>query len=367
LFGRTLIKLYAQDMGFDATNVVVFSTNAEGLEYKPGRLRDLQAHVLAELQALPGVESATVSGMPPVSGGAWGQGFLVEGGPNDDKVSSLINSVGPEFFKTLRSPLLVGREFNVRDTTASPRVAIVNDAFAKKYFQDRSPLGRWLAFREKPEQRYEIVGVVQGYKYMSLRRPERQTVYLSAAQIPERGVEANMYSVRTNASMAAVAPAIEAILKRFDKTLRPVDLSSLETHVAKSVLSERMLGTLGAFFGGLALLLGTIGIYGVMAFQVARRRREIGIRMALGADARSVIGMILSQTARLTLLGCAIGVAGGLALTGVAKNILYGVDPKDPATFGAAIVVLVLVALGAAYLPGRSASRTNPVETLRAE
>jgi len=369
LFGQTLVKLYGQDLGFDKNGVVVFSTNAEGLEFPRERIRQLQTKMLAELTALPGVASATVSGMPPISRGSWGQGFIVEGGPPADKnmVSSLINSVGPDFFKTLRSPILLGREFNARDTAASPRVAIVNDAFAKYYFQDRPALGRWIAIGGKPDERYEIVGVVQGYKYNSLRRGFSRTVYLPAAQIPMGGVDANLYSVRTTASMAAVAPAIEAMLKRFDKTLRPVDLSGLETHVAKSVLSERMLGTLGAFFGGLALLLGTIGIYGVMAFQVARRRREIGIRMALGADARSVVGMILGQTARLTLLGCAIGVAGGLALTGVAKGILYGVDPKDPATFAAAILVLVLVALGAAYVPGRSAARTNPVETLRTD
>jgi ABC-type antimicrobial peptide transport system permease subunit len=142
---------------------------------------------------------------------------------------------------------------------------------------------------------------------------------------------------------------------------------SLENHMAKSVLQERMLATLAVFFGGLALLLGAIGSYGVMAFQVARRRREIGIRMALGAEPRGVVAMILNQAARLTLLGCAIGVAGGLALARVTQGILYEVRANDPATFGAAMTVVVLVALAAAYLPARSAARINPVETLKVE
>jgi len=139
----------------------------------------------------------------------------------------------------------------------------------------------------------------------------------------------------------------------------------MENHVAQSLLRERLLATLGSFFGGLALLLGAVGIYGVMAYQVARRRKEIGIRMALGADAGSVIGMVLGQTMRLTLLGCAIGALSGLAVSRAAEGILYGVRANDPTTYVAAIAVLLLIALIAAYLPGRRAARTNPLETLR--
>jgi len=165
--------------------------------------------------------------------------------------------------------------------------------------------------------------------------------------------------------MAPALSAIQETLAHEDKELRPVRLVSLEDHVAQSLLQERMLAILAGFFGGLALLLAAVGIYGVMAFQVARRRREIGIRMALGADAGSVIGMVLGQTARLTLAGCGIGALGGLALTRVAEGTLYGVRPDDPLTFVGAIAVLLLIALAAAYLPGWSAARANPVEMLR--
>ena len=369
LFGRTLINLYAQNPGFDERGVVLFSTSASGVGYDREHFHRLQSHMLTELAALPGVESASVFSFPPIIGASSTRSFVVEGRPADkNMVPSMINAVGADFFRTLRSPILAGREFSARDSTASPRVAIVNSAFAKYYFQDRSPLGKWLAFSNQLEQRYEIVGVVRGYMHRDLRTELARTVYLPAAQLPARsGSEANMYFLRTTAGVPTVAPAVQAILQRFDKELRPVGMNSLEEHVAKSVLQERMLATLGGFFGALALLLGAIGIYGVMAFQVARRRREIGIRMALGADAGSVIGMILGQTARLTLAGCIIGAAGGLALTRVAEGILYEVRPNDPVTFGAAITALVLVALAAAYLPGRVAARTNPVETLRSE
>jgi ABC-type antimicrobial peptide transport system permease subunit len=208
--------------------------------------------------------------------------------------------------------------------------------------------------------------VVKDVKYESLRHEFPRTVYLMNAQVPP-GPDSYMFAVRTSAGMAAAVQAIGAALARVDGDLRPVSVMSLEDHVARSLLQERMLATLAAIFGALALLLGAVGIYGTMAFQVARRRREIGIRMALGADENSVIGMVLGQTARLTLAGCVIGAAGGLALTRLAQGILYGVRASDPPTFIVAAAGLLLVALAAAYLPGRSAARTNPVETLRVD
>jgi ABC-type antimicrobial peptide transport system permease subunit len=205
---------------------------------------------------------------------------------------------------------------------------------------------------------------------LSLRRDtdwRARTVYLAAAQAPTGAPEANTYFLRTNADTATAARQIEAVVKRFDTALRSVDLITLENHVARSVLRERMLTILAVFFGAVALLLAAIGIYGVMAFQVARRRREIAIRIALGAEAARVVRMILTQVARLTILGCVIGAAGGLALTRVAKSVLYDVQPNDPATFVTAMTIVVAVGLAAAYLPGRWAARTNPVETLKVE
>jgi len=372
LFGRTLINMYALHPGFDwhgsdRQRVVLFSTNAAQLRYTRPRIQEMQIRVPAELEKLPGVRSASVSMFAPISGAAWDSGLLVEGHPPTGSQNDIshVNSVGVDFFKTFGTPVVLGRAFNQRDTAESPRVVIVNQSFARYYFPDQSPLGKWVAF-EGPEREshYQIVGVVKDVKYESLRHDFPRTIYMMNAQVPP-GPDSYTFAVRTEGGMATAVQAIRAALAHVDPELRPVSVLSLEDHVTRSLLQERMLATLAAFFGALALLLGAVGIYGTMAFHVARRRREIGIRMALGADERSVIGMVLGQTARLTLAGCAIGAAAGLALTRIAEGILYGVRANDPLTFSAAAAGLLLIALAAAYLPGRSAARTNPVDTLR--
>jgi len=369
LFGRTLINMYSIDPGFDRHGVVMFSTNAAQLRYTRPRMQEMQIRVPAELEALPGVRSASVSMFAPISGGGWDGSFLVEGHPPSGSQNDVshVNSVGVDFFKTFRTPVVLGREFDRRDTAESARVVIVNQSFARYYFPDRSPLGKWVAF-EGPERNthYQIVGVVKDVKYESLRHDFPRTIYMMNAQVPP-GPDSYTFAVRAEGGMATAVQAIGAALAHVDQELRPVSVVSLEDHVARSLLQERMLATLAAFFGALALLLGAVGTYGTMAFQVARRRREIGIRMALGADESSVIGMGLGQTARLTLAGCAIGAVGGLALTRIAQGILYGVRANDPLTFIAAAAGLLLIALAAAYLPGRSAARTNPTETLRVD
>jgi predicted permease len=369
LFGRTLINMYALDPGFDRHGVILFSTNAAQLRYTRPRIQEMQIRVPAELEALPGVRSASVSMFAPISGGGWDGGFLVEGHPPTGSQNDIshVNSVGVDFFKTFRTPVVLGREFNQRDTDASPRVVVVNQAFAGYYFPDQSPLGKWVAF-EGPERdsHYQVVGVVKDVKYESLRHDFPRTIYMMNAQVPP-GPDSYTFAVRTDGGMTTAVEAIRAALAHVDPELRPVSVLSLEDHVTRSLLQERMLATLAMFFGALALLLGAVGIYGTMAFQVARRRREIGIRMALGADEGSVIAMVLGQTARLTLAGCAIGAAAGLALTRIAEGILYGVRANDPLTFITAAAGLLLIALAAAYLPGHSAARTNPVDTLRVD
>ena len=270
-----------------------------------------------------------------------------------------------DFFKTFHTPVLLGREFNRRDTAESTRVAIVNEAFARAHFSERSPIGRWLAIPSEPNTHYEIVGVVKDAKYESLRHDFPPTVYMMSEQVPP-GPDSYTFAVRSRLGEASATGAIAAALGRIDPSLRPTDMRSLEDHVAASLLRERMMATLAGFFGLQALVLSAVGIYGVMVFQVARRRREIGVRMALGADSGTVMGMVLGQTARLTLLGGIIGATGGLALTRGAQGNLYGVRPNDPLTFMASIVALLLIALASAYLPGLAAARTNPIETLRA-
>jgi predicted permease len=369
LFGRTLLNMYSLDPGFERRGVVLFSTNAAQLRYTRPQFQQMQLRVPAELETLPGVVSASMAMFAPISGGGWDGTFDIEGHPSSTSREDVlhVNSVGVDFFKTFRTPVVLGREFNLRDTEDSQRVVIVNQAFARYYFPDHSPLGKWVAF-QGPDRNthYQIVGVVKDVKYESLRHDFPKTIYFANAQV-EPGPDSYTFAVRTEGGMATALHAIGAALAHVDAQLRPVSVVSLGDRVTRSLLQERMLATLAGFFGALALLLGAVGIYGTMAFQVARRRREIGIRMALGADAGSVIGMVLGQTARLTLLGCVIGAAAGLALTRLAQGILYGVGADDPATFATATAALMLIALAAAYLPGRSAARTNPIETLRVD
>jgi ABC-type antimicrobial peptide transport system permease subunit len=201
-------------------------------------------------------------------------------------------------------------------------------------------------------------------KYASIRGDAPRAVYFPVGQVPAGNAT---FALRTERNLATLSSEIQAAVARVDPTGRAQGIRTMETHVARSLLTERMLASLGVSFGGLALVLGGIGIYGVLAYQVARRRREIGIRMALGASGRSVVGMILRQTAALTVTGCAIGAVGGLALSRLAKGLLFRIETSDPVTYGAAIGSLLLVALGASCLPAYRAARTSPVETLRTD
>lgn len=367
LFGRTLVNMYQLDAGFDRQGVLMFSVNAKKAGYKGSRLRDLRERIIDELKVLPGVQSASLALLAPISGAGWDGDLFVEGynhAPNEDAVSHL-NAVGPHFFRTLGTPVLAGREFEERDTPGTAKVAVVNETFARYYFKGRSPIGRWISLEGPDRDRIQIVGVVKNVKYMSLRQEFPRTVYFAALQSTS-GPDWNTFVVRA-ARPAEMTAAVAAALARIDRALRLQDARTLEEHVARSILTERMLAALAGFFGGLGLLLAAVGIYGVMAFQVARRRKELGIRLALGAGPQRVVGMVLGQTGRLVAAGCGIGVAGALALTRVAEKALFGVRPTDPLTFALAVGVLASAAMLASYLPGRRVARVNPVETLRCD
>jgi ABC-type antimicrobial peptide transport system permease subunit len=265
----------------------------------------------------------------------------------------------------MATPVLAGREFDERDTTTSPKVAVVNETFARYYFKGRSPLGKWISLEGPDRDRIMIAGVVKDMKYRDLRRDFPRTVYFASSQNNSNNA-AGSYFVRA-AHPGQMTRAIEARLRTIDPAFRVEEPLTMEEHVARSVLTERMLATLSGFFGALGLLVAAIGIYGVMAFQVARRRKEIGVRLAVGASPGQLVQMVLSETARLVVVAGAIGIAGALALTRLTEKMLFGIKPADPATFAMAIAAVTLAALAAAYLPGRKAARLNPVETLRCD
>jgi len=366
LFGRSLNKMYSQDSGFFKNDLVLFSTNLARLGYSS--MDPLWERLRKEIEVIPGVERATMSTVPPISGGSgWDARIRVEGytpAANENNISHG-NRVGPKYFRTYGTPIIAGRDFEETDRPNAERVAIVNQSFARDYFADQSPLGKRIR-PDYPGQTdwFEIVGVVQDMKYESMREAAPRAVYFPIGQIPAGNAT---FALRTGQNPASLTAEIQAAVTRIDPSGRAQAVRTMQSHISRSLLTERMLAVLGAFFGGLALLLAAIGIYGVTAYQVARKRREIGIRIAVGATAGRVIGMILRQTAGLTLIGCSIGAVGGLILAGFAKGVLFGIEQSDPLTLAASVGCLLLVALGASYLPGRNASRASPMETLRPE
>jgi predicted permease len=367
LFGRTLANMYSLDSGFDRHGVLLFSLDTSRSGYKALRLRDAQQRLLQELRALPGVTGASLSVLPPISGGGWDGTLFVEGythGPGEDSTAHL-NAVAPDYFRTLGTPILLGRDIEMRDGPSSPKVAVVNETFARYYFKESSPLGKWISMDGPDRSRIQIVGVVRNVKYISLRQNFPRTVYFAAFQDTGSASPPYTYTIRA-AHPEELERAVAARAQTIDAAFRIQNVKTLEEHVAQSILTERMLATVGGFFGFLGLLVAAVGIYGVMAFQVARRRKEIGIRLAIGAAPGQVVRMLLVETARLLTLASVIGIAGAIALTRLAKNMLFGVKPTDPATFVAAVSLVAITALAAAYLPGRTAGRLDPVKTLRA-
>jgi predicted permease len=301
--------------------------------------------------------------MSPLSYKGWEASALVQGytyGPNeDDQVH--VSVIAEDYFRTLHTPVLLGREFSERDTAMSQKVVVVNEAFSRRYLQGQSPLGKWVSFKGETGGRMEIVGMVKDIRSRSLQGNIPATVYIDAMQSsrPPTGT----YLVRG----AGITAIVDSALKRVDGKLRATDVRTLDENLSRSILQERMLGTLSGLFGALSLILVSVGVYGVMAFQVARRQKEIGIRMALGARPAQVSGMVLTETAVPAVVGVAIGVAGALGITRLAEKMLYGVAPTDPVTFAGASALLILLALVAAYVPSRRASRLSPLETLRCD
>jgi ABC-type antimicrobial peptide transport system permease subunit len=271
-----------------------------------------------------------------------------------------VSTVAEDYFRTLRTPVILGREFNNRDTATSSKVVIVNEAFARRYSQGQTPLGKWVIFG-KGTDRMEIVGMAKDIRRRDLKGDIPAIVYANVAQAnrPPTGV----YIVRG----AGIARLVDPALKRVDGKLLATDVRTLDENLSRSILRERMLGTLSGLFGALSLILVSVGVYGVMAFQVARRQKEIGIRMALGARPVQVTGMVLAETAVPVGAGVGIGLVGALGLTRLAEKMLYGVTPTDPVAFAGASWLLIFLALLAAYVPSRRAAQLSPVETLRCE
>jgi putative ABC transport system permease protein len=277
--------------------------------------------------------------------------------------------IGPKYAETLGVPLLRGREIEMRDTAAAPRVAVVNQAFADHYFKNQNPIGRTFTFDDETDQGapLEIVGVVGDIKTDDARDKPEPAVYRPILQIAEQGAYTATLHVRTSGDPTPLVPQVRQMLNQIDDKLPIFGVITLDEQLHENLRDERLIAQLVSFFGALALILACIGLYGVMAHGVARRTNEIGIRMALGAGGGNIAWMVLRETLYLVLAGLVVGVPVALIGARLISAQLFGLSPTDPLTLIGAAVILTLVALLAGYVPARRASRVNPLNALRYE
>ncbi len=353
----TFWKLNSLDTGFDRRNVLLVQVDIRNANYPEDRRASAYREMLNRVRAIPGVRSASISGMTPISQRSWTESILIDG---DRPANVAFNSVSSGYFETMGTPMILGRDFNKYDTPQAPSVAIVNETLVKKYFGNANPIGRTYLWKPVSGP-IEIVGVVKDAKYYSLREPVPPTVYRAESQEKPRLFA--VIEIRTNANLI---PAVKSAMEEINRDIT-LQFNTLSTQVGESLTREKLLATLSGFFGALALVLATIGLYGVMSYNVARRRNEIGIRMALGAEQSRVLGMVLREVATLIFVGLAVGMAFTLATTRFVSSFLYDLTPNDPKTIGSAVILLAAVALIAGYLPARRAARLEPMTALREE
>jgi putative ABC transport system permease protein len=369
LLVRTVYNLKRTDLGFPAHHLLLVRVDLREASAAIANRHSLVDELLYEFQRIPGVRAVSFSQLGIFSGGESSNSIEVEGyrPQNDRDYSSTTDVVGPRYFLSLRIPILVGREIRESDRARSPRVCVINEAFARRFFEDRNPIGMQIASVEDGRRtEYQVVGVARNARTKSLRDAIDPRYFVAGDQDPE-SVESPTYLIRTAVDSASIAPAARRIIARLDPALPIIDLHSIEEQMAPLTAQDRATARLAVAFGFVSLILAAIGLYGVLSYGVARRTSEIAIRMALGSDPARLIMMILRETASLVAAGLLSGVALAWAASRLIESRLYGVEPQDPATFALAAALLLAVALAAAYLPARRASKLDPMTALRQE
>ena len=364
LFVDTLVRLYGVDRGLRTDGVLTFSVRARA-RYPQARSWAVQQAILERLRALPGVTAASASRIIPLSGNLWTRYAQPEGYTfrADESEDVGFNAIGPQYFATLGTQLVSGREFDERDTNTANKVTIVNESFAGYFFHGKSPLGKHVT---SVKVTYEIVGVVKDAKYQDLRQEVLKTMYIPLTQREDEQPVNFTYLARLKGiDPTQSAAALEKLVRDADPGLRLRAAQTYNAVLDHSIVTERIMATLGGFFGILALIVAGLGIFGVMAFQVSRRMNEIGVRMALGASRGGIVTMVLRDVAWVLAAGCAIGAGAALTLTGLTRKILFGVTPADPAVFAMAAAVLGAAALVAGWIPARRAAGADPMTALR--
>jgi predicted permease len=370
VFLRTLINLNDVDPGFDSRNIVLFEMRPPLSEYSGAKQVALFRQLTERLAAVPGVETVTPTTVAPLSHNYENDDFIPVGEkePPGTDTASLDSTVGDEYFTTFRIPILMGRSFAPTDTETSPRVAVVNQALVREYFSSQNPIGKSFVTSGAKNEKltYQIVGVCANTRYGSLREDPPPIFYLNYRQAPEIDWGLS-FAVRTRTARVAIAPSLRKAVQSVDRNLPLVEVRTQQEQIDQLLMTERIFANLTSGFGVLALVLACIGIYGLMAYSVARRTNEIGIRMALGARKEQVLRMVLGEAVWMTALGIAAGLAAALALGRLIASQLYGLRSWDPVTLVATAGLLLLVTLAASWMPASRAADVDPSLALRAE
>ncbi|HLY63780.1 MAG TPA: ABC transporter permease [Terriglobia bacterium] len=368
LFVRTLGKLEAANIGFNREHLLLFSIQPGLNGYEGARLGSLYKELQRRIGAVPGVKSASLSqhtliGAGSSSSNIWIPGYAAPG----TRLDVRRNLVGPHFFETLGIPLLLGRAIEERDDETSPKIAVINQKAVRDFFHGDNPVGKQIDLGSmKQPRRMEVVGVVGDAKDNELRNDPPPTVFLPYLQ-NLRSSTFMSFEVRTSGDPKSIVAAIRNEVHATDKDLPMLKVVTETEQIEKTVFLERLFARLTSLFGLLGLSLACVGLYGIMAYAVARRTKEIGIRLALGAQRNSILAMVMRETALLIFLGVAIGIAGALATTRMISSFLFGLEPTDPLTILAATFLMSVVVALAGYLPARRATKVDPMVALRYE
>jgi predicted permease len=369
IFLRTLINLYSIDPGFDPRNLTLFSISPPESRYPHSRQAELYQRIEQRLAAVPGAESVSAMSIAMLTNGAIREDFIPTGRKDSGNAATLTVPVGDAYFSTMRIPIVAGRPFNAHDTVDSLKVAVINEALARKEWPGENPIGKTFYTTDTDNNKvlFEVVGECADTLYRNLRSTTAPVFYLSYRQAPDLPPGGITFAIRTPISEAALLPSLRAAVQGIDRDLPLVDVRTQKEQIDEITTNERMFADLTGGFGLLALVLACIGVYGVMAYSVSQRTNEIGIRMALGAERHRVLRMVLGEASWMAVLGVAAGVAGALALSRLIASMLYGLKPYDPATFIASAVLLLAVGLGASFIPARRAANVDPMRALRHE
>ena len=370
LFVKTLANLKQTDAGFrDIGHLITFQVDPSLSGYSMQQLKSFYRQALTNIRAVPGVTSAGYAAVSVLSGGEWDSTMSVEGHKAKDweDMQSFMNAISPGYWKTMGTPLLEGRDFDERDAGSKLTVAVVNQKFATHFFGDKSPLGRHVGFGDGPKSKQEIqiIGVAQDSLYEGPREGVHRQVFLAEFQSDFPG--SSTFYVRTSVDSKTMFRAMRRKIAELDPSMPIYQMKTLERQLDETLSTERLIAMLSAAFGVVATVLAAIGLYGVMAFVVARRTKEIGLRMALGAPRGAVVWMVMRETALLVGLGLAVGVPAAWALSRYVSTQLYGVKATDIWTAAAALAILAVVAAGAGFLPARRASGIDPIKALHYE